>query len=103
VRALFLVCFCVFGLFSGALLGAPPILRYVDEIGHLGTAMDPRTSIKLGRALAVPTATGVDIKGRDDTGTGWTVHLAVTGGISDTNVWQADFDRNSRLDLLIGG
>jgi hypothetical protein len=89
-------------LASGSLWAAFPGLRYLDEIGHLGTPSDPRTSARLGRTRIVSTDPGeVRFEGRDDDGKGWKAELEVLGGIGFTTVWQADFDHNGRPDLLV--
>jgi hypothetical protein len=93
---LILICLC-----SGSLWAAFPGLRYLDEIGHLGTPGDPRTSVRLGRAEVVSSHDSVLFQGRDDDGKSWRAALPVFGGIGFTTVWQADFDHNSRPDLLI--
>jgi hypothetical protein len=85
---------------SGSLLAASP-LRYLDEIGHLGTPSDPRTSVRLGRTQVVLTDAGVRFQGRDDDGKRWQAVLPIAEGIAFTTVWEADFDQNSRPDLLI--
>ncbi len=87
---------------SGCIRAASPELRYLGEIGHLGTSYDSRTAVRFGRTRAVSTGEGeVRFQGRDDTGKAWQANLEVLGGIGFTTVWQADFDRNSRPDLLI--
>jgi len=40
-------------------------------------------------------------RGRDDAGKRWQAALPVSRGIAHTAVWQADFDHNSRQDLLV--
>ncbi len=91
----------LFGLCSGSVWAAFPGLRYLDEIGHLETPSDPRTSVQFGRAQVVSTHDGVVFRGRDDYGKSWRAFLPILGGIGFTTVWQADFDHNSRPDLLI--
>jgi len=86
----------------GSLWGAWPGLRYLDEIGHLGTPTASRTSVRYGRTRAVSTGSGnVRFQGRDDNGKAWQAILPIDGGIGFTTIWQADFDRNSRPDILI--
>jgi hypothetical protein len=43
----------------------------------------------------------VRFQGRDDNGKAWQAILPIDGGIGFTTIWQADFDRNSRPDILI--
>jgi len=93
---LILLCLC-----PGSLWAAFPGLRYLDEIGHLGTPEDPRTSVRLGRASAVSTQKGLSLQGRADNGKTWHATLPISQGVGFTNVWQADFDHNLRPDLLI--
>jgi len=93
---LIFACLC-----SVSLRGAFPGLRYLDEIGHLGTPIDPRTSVQFGRTQVIWTDGGVRFQGRDDDGQKWQAVLPINGGIAFTTVWQADFDHNSRPDLLI--
>ena len=88
-------------LSSASLWSAFPGLHYLDEIGHLGTPSDPRTSVRFGRTRAVWAEDNVRLEGRDDDGKRWQAILPVFGGIGFTTVWQADFDHNSRPDLLI--
>jgi hypothetical protein len=89
------------GVFSRLVCGAFPGLRYLGEVGHLGTPSDPRTSVRFGRAQAVSVDDGIVFRGRDDDGKKWQAILPVEGGIAFTDVWEADFDHNSRQDLLI--
>ncbi len=89
------VCLC-----SGS-LSAASLLRYLDEIGHLGTPSDPRTSVRFGRTQVVLTDAGVRFQGHDDDGKAWQAALPIAEGIAFTTVWEADFDHNSRPDLLI--
>jgi hypothetical protein len=87
---------------SGHIRAASFELRYLGEIGHLGTSSDSRTAIRFGRTPAVSTGDGgVVFQGRDDSGKAWQANLGIVGGIGFTTVWQADFDRNSRPDLLV--
>lgn len=87
--------------FSGLLCAAFPGLRYLGEVGHLGTPSDPRTSVRFGRAQAVSVDDGIVFRGRDNDGKKWQAILPVSGGVAFTAVWQGDFDHNSRQDLLI--
>lgn len=84
----------VTGLFRG--------VRYLDEVGHLGTDSDPRTSVDLTIAKAATTSDGdIEFSGKDDAGQKWSARLPVIGGIGWTTVWKADFDHNGRPDLMI--
>ena len=94
---LILLCLC-----SGPLWAAPPWLRYLSDIGDLGTDRDPRTSVRFGRVQAVLIHDQVRFQGRGDAGKKWQATLPVRGGlIGFTTVWQADFDHSSRPGLLI--
>jgi hypothetical protein len=76
-------------------------MHYVGEIGHLDTDEDRRTSVNLGIAKAVNTESGIRLEGKDDHGKVWHASIPIDGGIGWTDVWIADFDGNSRQDLLI--
>jgi len=77
-------------------------LHYLGEVGHLGSPSDRRTSVRLGHARVVLQGDGyVRFEGQDDHGERWTAILPTEGGIGWTDVWQADFDRNARPDLLV--
>jgi hypothetical protein len=93
---LILLCLC-----SVSLLAAFSGPRYLDEIGHLGPPFDSRTSVQLGRTKVVRVDDSFHFEGRDDDGKSWQAILPVSGGVGFTTVWQADFDYNSRQDLLI--
>lgn len=87
---------------AASLPGAQPGLRYLDDISHLATDYDARTSVRFGRIQVVAVEAGnIRFQGRDDNGKAWHAVLPVSGGIGYTTVWRADFDRNSRPDLLI--
>ena len=77
-------------------------MRWVDEIGHLGTH-ESRLSADLGIAVAHAEKEfgTVRLEGRDTAGKRWRVWLEVSGGVGGTDVWTADFDRNGRADLLL--
>jgi len=92
---LFLIC-------SGYIRAASPSLRYLGELGRLVTGGGSRTPVRFGHTEAVSRGDGrVRFQGRDDSGKGWQAALPINGGIGYTTVWQADFDNNSRPDLLI--
>src|SRR5262245_2778871 len=88
-------------LCSSSLWAAFPGLRYLGEIGSLGTELDPRAVVRFGHTLARGTDDGVRFQGTDDDGVKWQAVLPLSGGVGFTTVWQADFDHNSRPDLLI--
>ncbi len=92
-----LFCLC------STLLGATfPGLRYLGDIGDLGMPGDSKTLVQFGRIRVFATDNGFRFQGRDDDGKRWEAALPVaTGAIAYTDVWQADFDHNSRQDLLI--
>jgi hypothetical protein len=99
VRRVFIIAFAVW---ASPLRAAFPGLRYVDDIGSLGTEFDPRTSISLGRTRVVAAGDGnVRLEGRDDSGKTWQALLPTEGGIGFTTLWTADFDRNSRSDIMV--
>jgi hypothetical protein len=82
------------GLFRG--------IRYLDEVGHLGTDPDPRTSVDFTIAKAAMTSDGdIEFSGKDDAGQKWSARLPVIGGMGWTTVWKADFDHNGRPDLMV--
>jgi hypothetical protein len=61
-----------------------------------------RTSLAFGHALAIVSKDGrIHFQGRDDRGKLWKAVIPVAEGIGFTTVWQADFDHNSHLDLLV--
>ena len=86
-----------------------PPMRYLGEVGHLGEVQVhhapfkdvPLKSVDFGIAKASAVETGVLFQGADDSGKPWRATVAVLGGIGWTDVWQADFDANSRPDLMI--
>ena len=63
-----LVWLILLSLCSGSLWAAFPGLRYLGEIGHLGTPSDPRTSVRFGNVQVVATHDGALFHGRDDDG-----------------------------------
>jgi hypothetical protein len=85
--------FCQGGMFRG--------MRYLGEIGHLETDFDHRTSAALVIAKAISVNQDIHIEGTDDRGKRWTAAVQIFGGIGWTDAWIADFDGNSRKDLLI--
>ena len=93
-----LILFCLCWTSLGATF---PGLRYLGDIGDLGMPGSSRTSVRFGSIQAVWIDDGVRFQGRDDDGKSWRAALPVATGIAYTDVWQADFDHNSRQDLLI--
>lgn len=93
------------GLCALAAIAQPssvPQLHYLGEVGHLGTPEDPRTSAKFGRIqISTQGNGGLRIDGQDDDRKAWSAVLEMQGGVGWTDVWQADFDRNARPDLLV--
>src|SRR5487761_2161835 len=77
-------------------------LRFLDDIGDLGTD-NSRTFVQLGSTRAVWANDHIRFEGRDDQGKPWQALLPVSRGLGKSEVWQADFDRNSRQDLLFAG
>ena len=94
------LCWLIF-LFSTSLCLAFPGLRYLDDIGDLGIPGNRRTSVQFGRTRAVWADDRVRFEGRDDAGKMWQAILPTAQGLGYTAVWKADFDHNSRPDLLI--
>jgi hypothetical protein len=79
-----------------------PSLRYLGEVGHLWPPFSSRRSVTLGHVLVTSEADGgLVIAGHDDDQKSWRASVPVGSGIGFTDVWQADFDRNGRQDLLI--
>ena len=77
-------------------------LHYLGEVGHLGTPSDSRTAVQFGDIRITSQGNGsVRISGQDDNRRSWNAVLPMQGGVGWTDVWRADFDRNSRPDLLI--
>jgi hypothetical protein len=77
-------------------------MKYLDEVGALGSDYDKRTSVDLG--LAAVSSEGGDtfrFEGRDVNGDPWLVWLPQTGERGGAEVWTADFDHNGQRDLLI--
>ncbi len=96
LRLVFWVCLC-----SGPLSAAFPGLRYLGDIGDLAVPDDARKSVQFGKIRAIWADDHVRFEGRDDDGKSWRAILDVEGGLGYAAVWQADFDHNSRQDLLI--
>ncbi len=88
-------------LFPVGLPAATPLLRCLGDI-NLGMPGEPRTTLPFGRAWAVLSKDGrVHFQGHDDRGELWQAVLTVSEGMGFTTIWQADFDHNSHLDLLV--
>jgi len=74
---------------------------YLDEVGHLD-GLDKRKFADLGFVRVFPEPDGMlRIEGEDDAGKPWRVRMPPGPGITDTDVWSADFDHNGRKDLLV--
>ncbi|HYL35039.1 MAG TPA: hypothetical protein VEV17_03900 [Bryobacteraceae bacterium] len=88
------------GTVSGQSFGP---IKYLGEIGHLGTRFDQRELADFGLAKVYPAASAPEVRfeGKDDSGKPWRATVAAAGGIGWTDVWRADFDFNSRPDLMI--
>jgi len=79
-----------------------PGLRYIGEVGHLWPPFSSRRSVTLGHVEVTSEADGgLVFAGHDDDRKPWKASVPVGSGIGFTDVWQADFDRNGREDLLI--
>ena len=76
-------------------------MKYLDEVGHLGSDSDRRKSADLGLASVFPEDGVLRFEGRDHKGDPWRAWVPQTGGIGWTEVWTADFDHNGQRDLLI--
>jgi hypothetical protein len=91
---------CAFAARSQVLSAAR--LHYLGEIGHLGTQFDERKSVRFGPVTITTLENGsARFQGQDDYGKRWSAILISEGGVGFTDVWQADFDHNSRADLLV--
>lgn len=76
-------------------------LHYIDEIGHLGSTVEDRTSVRIGDIhIGSQRDGGVLIRGNDDRNRTWSAALDTEGGVGFTDVWRSDFDGNGRLDYL---
>jgi hypothetical protein len=95
------VLLVLLGLYSGVVWAAFPGLRYLGDIGDLGISGNSRTYVQFGRIQVVWADNAVRFQGRDDDGKSWQAILPIAQGLGYTDVWQADFDHNSRADLLI--
>jgi hypothetical protein len=87
-----------------------PALVYLDEVGHLNTASDRRTSVDLGFVRLKASAGKPDLftgseelraSGVDDRGVPWLARVPASGGLGWTEAWSSDFDANGRKDLLL--
>ena len=78
-------------------------IKYLGEIGHLGTQANQHELADFGfvKIYAAASAPEVRFEGKDDNGKPWRATVAAAGGIGWTDVWRADFDFNSRPDLMI--
>lgn len=79
-----------------------PGLRYLGEVGHLWPPFSSIKSIKFGHIQVTGETDGtLRLAGRDDDRRPWSATVPVGSGVGFTDVWQSDFDRNGRQDLLI--
>lgn len=101
LRFVSLILLCGFLFSCGSPRAAAPELQFLDEIGHLGSPFETRTSAQLGPALVTAADESFLFQGRGENGERWEATLPVRGGIGFTDVWQADFDGNSHQDLLV--
>jgi hypothetical protein len=76
-------------------------MKFLDEVGHLGSDFDKRKSVEIRTATVFPEEGVLRFEGRDRNGSPWHAWVPQTGGIGWTEVWTADFDRNGQPDLLI--
>jgi len=101
-RALpFIVCwFCT--LAPSLEAASVPGLRYLGEVGHLWPPFSASNSVKFGQIQVTGATDGtLQLAGRDDDRRPWTATVPFGSGVGFTDVWQADFDRDGRQDLLI--
>ena len=80
---------------------APFPMRYLDEVGHLGTDFDSRKSVDLGLARVLLDDDALWFEGRDRAGKPWRIGVDKPGLVGSVDVWTADFDHNGQADLLI--
>jgi hypothetical protein len=93
-------CLCAFAPHLHA--GSMPQLRYLGEVGHLWPPFSSSRSVTFGHIRVISEVDGsLLIVGRDDDQRSWTATVPVGSGAGFTDIWQADFDRNGRQDLLI--
>jgi hypothetical protein len=100
ITSRFIVC----GLFAFApsQASSAPNLRYLGEVGHLWPPFSSMRSVSFGKIQVTAETDGaLRVSGRDDDQRPWAAMVPVGSGIGFTDVWQADFDRNGRQDLLI--
>ena len=97
----FIVCWlCTFPPSLQA--SSAPRLRYLGEVGHLWPPFSSMRSVSFGNIQVTSETDGsLRVSGRDDDQRPWTAMVPVGSGVGFTDVWQADFDRNGRQDLLI--
>ena len=93
----------IFVLLTETALAQPRFpMRYLGEVGHLGTPGNPR-SASLGFASVHADNGGghLRVQGLDAGGKAWRVRMPIDGsGGGFTEVFTADFDANGRPDLL---
>ena len=76
-------------------------MKYLDDVGGVGSDFDRRKSADLGLASVFSEEGVLRFEGRDRNGSPWHGWVPQTGGIGWTEVWTADFDHNGQPDLLI--
>jgi len=76
-------------------------MKYLDDVGQLGSDLDRRKSADLGSASVFPEDGALRFEGRDRKGGSWRAWVPQTGGIGWTEIWAGDFDHNGQPDLLI--
>ena len=76
-------------------------MKYLDDVGSLGSELDRRKSANLGIASVSSEDGLLRFEGRDRKGDPWLAWVTQTGGVGWTEVWTADFDHNGQRDLLI--
>jgi hypothetical protein len=95
------ICLTFLCVCSSSICAALPGLRYLGDIGDLGIPGNANTSAQFGRIQVVWTGDRILFQGRDDDAKRWRAVLPIAQGVGYTSVWQADFDHNSRRDLMI--
>jgi hypothetical protein len=77
-------------------------LRYLGEVGHLWPPFSSSRSRVFGHIRVTSEPDGeLRVAGYEDDRRPWRATVPVGSGVGFTDVWQADFDRNGRQDLLI--
>lgn len=93
-----MVCLLLFVLAAGPAFAQRFPIRHLGSIGHL----EGKQTVSLGSVRATNIHEDYALlDGRDRAGKPWRAWMRTFGGIVDTVVWTADFDRNGQQDLLI--